>query len=110
MFLPNKGFHFFISFLLFLTVSSEALAQKETMDAHKRRWDTPAWSDTLRNPFANNPAVAADSGKITYKKICSVCHGISGKGDGIAAAGLTVKPADHTSQNVQLQTDGSLFY
>lgn len=75
----------------------------------KRRWDTPAWTDTLKNPYAHNKA-ATDSGKIIYQRICVVCHGSGGKGDGIAAAGLSMKPADHTSPNVQLQTDGSLWY
>jgi mono/diheme cytochrome c family protein len=45
-----------------------------------------------------------------YQHICAVCHGSSGKGDGVAATGLNVTPADHTSQFVQLQTDGSLFW
>jgi len=88
----------------------ETSAQKETLEQHNRRWDTPAWTDTVKNPFENNAAVAADSGKIIYMKLCMVCHGTSGKGDGIAAAGLSVKPADHTSNNVQLQPDGSLYY
>src|SRR5689334_7745485 len=83
-------------------------AQKEIADM-KRRWDTPAWTDTLKNPVAHN-AAATDSGKVLYQKICTVCHGTSGKGDGIAAAGLSMKPADHTSPNVQLQTDGSLWW
>ncbi len=106
----KKRLQFFLSLILFLSLGLELSAQKETPEAHRRRWDTPAWSDTLKNPFAANSAAAADSGKITYMKICSVCHGTSGKGDGIAAQGLSVKPADHTSPNVQLQTDGSLFY
>src|SRR6185369_1520652 len=89
--------------------SMTLVAQKETMDAHKRRWDTPAWSDTLKNPFIH-VSTAADSGKVIYMKICSVCHGTSGKGDGVAAAGLAVRPANHTADNVQLQTDGSLYY
>ena len=42
--------------------------------------------------------------------MCVVCHGTKGKGDGIAAAGLKVQPADHTSSLVQGQTDGSLFW
>jgi len=75
----------------------------------KRRWDTPAWTDTLKNPVAHN-AAATDSGKVLYQKNCVVCHGTGGKGDGVAAAGLSMKPADHTSPNVQLQTDGSLWY
>lgn len=85
------------------------MAQKESIENHKRRWDTPAWTDTLTNPYTNIH-FSSDSGKVIYMKICSVCHGTSGKGDGVAAAGLTIKPADHTSPNVQLQKDGSLFY
>jgi mono/diheme cytochrome c family protein len=99
----------FLFLFLFISISISSWAQKETFDAHKRRWDTPAWTDTVKNPFAS-VHWAADSGKVTYQKICSVCHGNKGKGDGVAAAGLTVRPADHTSPNVQLQTDGSLFY
>jgi mono/diheme cytochrome c family protein len=78
--------------------------------AHKRLWDTPAWTDTLRNPFAHKAAIAADSGKVIYQKICSVCHGPGGKGDGVAAVGLAVPPANHTSDQVQSQSDGSLYY
>jgi mono/diheme cytochrome c family protein len=36
------------------------------------------------------------SGSMTYKEYCSVCHGVSGKGDGPAAASLKVAPADLT--------------
>ena len=82
---------------------------KQQMEEHRRKWDTPAWTDTIKNPFVNNAAIT-DSGKVLYGKICTVCHGTSGKGDGVAAAGLSVRPADHTSANVQMQTDGSLFY
>ena len=108
----NSKYSGVILFLLFYFLISTAIssfAQKETFEAHKRRWDTPAWTDTIKNPYATVNS-AADSGKVIYMKICSVCHGNSGKGDGIASAGLTIKPADHTSSNVQLQTDGSLFY
>ncbi len=101
----NKSY----SVLLLILISLASFAQKETIEAHKRRWDTPAWTDTIKNPFSS-VSYAADSGKVIYMKICSVCHGNSGKGDGVAAAGLPIKPADHTSANVQLQKDGSLFY
>jgi mono/diheme cytochrome c family protein len=95
--------------VLISSYSSAFSQSKETLEAHKRRWDTPAWTDTLKNPYSH-VSTAADSGKVIYMKICSVCHGNSGKGDGIAAAGLSVKPANHTADNVQLQTDGSLYY
>ena len=98
---------FFVIF--FFTLFHDVFAQKETAEAHRRRWDTPAWTDTIRNPYLNMASVT-DSGKVLYQKFCTVCHGTSGKGNGVAAAGLSVRPADHTSPYVQLQTDGSLFY
>ena len=87
---------------------ASAQSQKE-MEAHRRKWDTPAWTDTIHNPYAHNQAVT-DSSKILYQQICSVCHGAGVKGDGVAAAGLSVRPANHTGNEVQSQTDGSLFY
>jgi mono/diheme cytochrome c family protein len=98
-----------ILILSLLSYSLLAFSQNKQLDEHRRKWDTPAWTDTIRNPYVGVTAVT-DSGKILYGKICNVCHGNSGKGDGVAAAGLSVRPADHTSANVQLQTDGSLFY
>ncbi len=35
-------------------------------------------------------------GKRLYATYCSNCHGASGKGDGLAAKSLQVKPANHT--------------
>jgi len=38
----------------------------------------------------------AAKGKVKYQEVCAACHGATGKGDGPAAAGLPVKPRDHT--------------
>ena len=35
-------------------------------------------------------------GKAKYQEVCAACHGPNGKGDGPAAAGLPVKPRNHT--------------
>ena len=104
----KKQFQILFSLILFLMISAASEAQKETAEAHRRRWNEPAGSETVKNPFTDI-ASSADSGKIIYKKICSVCHGNSGKGDGVAAAGLATRPADHTSGSVQSETDGELF-
>lgn len=45
----------------------------------------PAW--------AQNPG----DGKNLYMSYCATCHGDKGKGDGVAAASLPVKPRDHTN-------------
>ena len=89
--------------VVILVISYPANAQTTS------KWNAPAWADTLYNPYAHNAAIT-DTGKVLYQKNCSVCHGTSGKGDGIAAIGLTVRPANHTSVMVQQQTDGCLFY
>jgi mono/diheme cytochrome c family protein len=72
-------------------------------------WVAPPWADTIKNPFKGN-AIAAAEGKKIYASYCVVCHGDKGKGNGIAAAGLNAKPADHTSAKFQKQTDGAIFW
>ncbi|MEI6817123.1 MAG: cytochrome c [Bacteroidota bacterium] len=72
-------------------------------------WVAPSWTDTIKNPLTGNvPSIA--EGKKLYSQYCSVCHGDKGKGDGIAAAGLTPKPANHTSAEIQKQSDGAIFW
>jgi mono/diheme cytochrome c family protein len=72
-------------------------------------WVAPAWADTIKNPLKDN-IKSADEGKKLYTQNCGVCHGDKGRGDGIAAAGLNPKPADHTSEKVQKQSDGAIFW
>ena len=49
--------------------------------------------------WAQNPA----EGKKLYATYCATCHGDKGKGDGMAAKSLPVKPADHTNGEVMNQ-------
>ena len=72
-------------------------------------WVAPVWADTIKNPLKGN-LKSLDDGKKLYAQNCSVCHGDKGKGDGIAAAGLTPKPADHSSEKIQKQSDGVIFW
>jgi mono/diheme cytochrome c family protein len=48
---------------------------------------------------AGSPARAQDQaeGRNLYQSYCSTCHGEKGKGDGVAAGALPVKPRDHTN-------------
>ena len=77
--------------------------------AQKAPWTSPATALQLKNPGAgdlNN----AKQGKTLYFSYCTPCHGDKGKGDGPAAAALNPKPADHTSDAIAAEPDGSLFY
>ena len=38
-----------------------------------------------------------DSGRKIYERYCIACHGVNGKGDGVMARVLSIKPADHTN-------------
>ena len=45
---------------------------------------------------ACQPPVPVTSGSSDFADLCAPCHGTSGGGDGRAAAGLEIKPADLT--------------
>ena len=72
-------------------------------------WVAPKSADTIVNHFKNDAQATAE-GKKLYTQMCAVCHGDKGKGDGVGAAGLTPRPADHTSAAVQAQSDGAIFW
>jgi mono/diheme cytochrome c family protein len=96
--------HFFFIILLLISffIYVEVKAQSKT-------WVAPKEADNVKNPLAGNTDILKYA-KVIYTTYCGPCHGNGGKGDGIAAAGLAVKPADHTSDKVQAQTDGALFW
>lgn len=75
----------------------------------KGEWVAPAAADTIKNPLSGKPEAIA-AGKKIYTMYCVVCHGDKGKGDGIAASGLNPRPADHTCEKCQKQTDGALYW
>lgn len=75
----------------------------------KNDWIAPLESDKLISPIKNDEKVLA-KGKKIYYQICATCHGRSGVGDGPGGKTFNPKPADHTSEKVQSQSDGALFW
>jgi mono/diheme cytochrome c family protein len=47
--------------------------------------------------FGSNADADIEQGRLIYRENCAPCHGDSGKGDGVGARSLPVRPADHTN-------------
>jgi mono/diheme cytochrome c family protein len=77
--------------------------------AQNKPWIAPKEADNVKNPLTGANSGVAEA-KSIYVANCGPCHGERGKGDGAAAAGLNPRPADHTSADVQKQTDGAIFW
>jgi putative copper resistance protein D len=63
----------------------------------------------LTSPLPYSAATIAPGAR-TFAEQCVACHGPRGYGDGPAAAGLAVKPADLARQHVGFHTDGTFFW
>ncbi len=72
-------------------------------------WIAPAEANNLKNPLFGS-LKATEKGRKIYLILCWSCHGVTGKGDGPAAAGLVPAPTDYTDDKAQQQTDGSIFW
>lgn len=55
-------------------------------------------------------AAAIDDGADLYVAHCASCHGADGRGDGPAAKGLPVPPADLTAGHLWAHSDGEMFW
>lgn len=75
----------------------------ESTDADRARA-----SRELRNPDPLNAATLA-RGKEVYQRMCLVCHGASGKGDGPIIPKFP-NPPSFTTKRVKELTDGALYH
>jgi putative copper resistance protein D len=62
---------------------------------------------TAAEPYAEASIVR---GANLYAEYCVSCHGETGRGDGPAAAGLPVRPADLTEEHLFAHSPGDLFW
>ena len=71
---------------------------------------TPARSATKGEAKKAEPKANPRAGKEIYEKLCGVCHGPEGKGDGQALRGMPVKPKSFTDAAAMRDlTDQHLF-
>lgn len=66
---------------------------------------------SLKNPLDVTESVL-EQGKQVYKTSCAVCHGDTGRGDGIAAKSVNPKPANlkHMSRMMMMATDSYMYW
>jgi mono/diheme cytochrome c family protein len=90
-----------------LAVAGIALAASVGLGtrASGQEWKAPPEAKGLKNPVKG-----VGNAKKVVEINCGPCHGPAGKGDGPAAAALPTKPADWTTETVQKQTDGEIFW
>ena len=104
--IANTTYRSGIVFILFLFFS---IIKTQILFAQPSAWKAPAFVDTIRNPVPFSGPEMEDAKKI-YNTTCWTCHGMDGKGAGPASVAINPKPADHTSQAVQSESDGALFW
>ncbi len=74
-------------------------------------WKAPDSAKSIKNPVEESKRIiSGKKGKKVFQSNCVVCHGDAGKGDGPGGKALNPKPADLTSDKVQSQTDGEIFW
>lgn len=56
---------------------------------------------TSAPPAAEPSPAAVEEARNTFKTVCALCHGESGRGDGVAAVNLNPKPRDYTDASWQ---------
>lgn len=76
---------------------------------HSTPWNVPQSAKEKKNLYSPDKASLA-RGQKSYNTECLSCHGKEGKGDGSSAMKIEKTVADLTSDYVQKQTDGELFW
>lgn len=80
-----------------------------TFAQHNGPWDVPEAAKQKKNLYPPDESSIA-RGRKSYKLECMRCHGKEGKGDGSSAINIEKTVADLSSDYVQKQTDGELFW
>ena len=71
---------------------------------------TEAYPTSFQTSPTGFTAASIVHGQRLFAQNCITCHGPSGQGNGTAAAGLRIKPADLTMPHVFAHSDGEMFW
>ncbi len=70
----------------------------------------PAYPTSFYTSPTHFAATSIMEGASLFPQTCAMCHGTEGRGNGPAAAGLPVPPADLTAAHLWMHSDGELFW
>jgi cytochrome c len=73
------------------------------------KWVAPKEADDVKNPV-KGIMKETEKGKTIFNAQCALCHGPQGNGDGPGGLKLNPRPGVLSSDAVQKQTDGALFW
>lgn len=74
----------------------------------QEKWEVPTKYQTMENEYAGEDEDGI--GSELYAQHCKSCHGKEGYGDGTKAKELETEMRDLSTEEVQGQTDGALYY
>lgn len=96
-----------LSTKLFLCTALVAAAcgKKSESSTETSAAPAPATATTVATAPAPAHADPATRARDLFKTQCAVCHGESGRGDGVGAAALDPKPRNYTDKDWQTKTD-----
>jgi mono/diheme cytochrome c family protein len=89
----------FASLFILLALASIMVAAQQSSD---RSWVAPEKESSRKNPFAGKLELAAGGEKL-FKRNCASCHGDD-------AHRMATKAPDLSSETVQAQSDGAIFW
>ena len=95
------------SILIFAAITAFTLTLV-AFTAPQDDWEVPAKYKNMENKYAGEDEDGI--GEDLYKQHCRSCHGKEGYGDGSKAKELETEMRDLTSEEVQAQTDGELYF
>lgn len=91
-----------VSFLVVITATFAMLLQ--TRETKPGIFKKPQhWVEALEPKMEEKPELV-DRGKAIYERVCFLCHGQEGKGDGKVAQFMVTKPRDFTAGNFKVRT------
>ena len=96
------------TFILFFFLPGAFSLPEKAYARNDPSWVAPKSADQRPGLLKDNET-STKAGKKIYIQYCFVCHGNTGKGDGLAGMSLNPRPSGLTSAPVQKQSDRLLF-